>query len=121
MRLRAFQQRGKVFAEGFEGVEARPDGGAREAVDLLMALNTGHTGALSTLHANSANAALLRLGTLASMGGVDLPRSAIEDSIGSAVDAIVQVERRPEGRVVVEVAAVRAGPPLSVEQIWPRA
>lgn len=91
-----------------------------EAIDLLMALNTGHTGALSTLHANSAQAALLRLGTLASMGGLELSPAAIEANIGSAVDAIVQVERRPEGRVIVEVARVRAGPPLSVEQIWVR-
>ena len=91
-----------------------------EAIDLLMALNTGHTGALSTVHANDAGAALLRLQTLASMGGIELPISAIDANIGSAINVIVQVQRRPEGRLIIEVARVRPGPPVSVEQLWVR-
>ena len=78
-----------------------------EALDLLTALNTGHEGALSTLHANSAADALSRLETLALMAGVGLPHEAIAEQVQRGVDLVVHVERRPDGsRRVAEVAEV---------------
>ncbi|HMC49383.1 MAG TPA: CpaF family protein [Solirubrobacterales bacterium] len=78
-----------------------------EALDLLTALNTGHEGALSTLHANSAADALGRLETLALMAGVGLPHEAIAEQVQRGVDLVVHVERRPDGsRRVSEVAEV---------------
>jgi pilus assembly protein CpaF len=78
-----------------------------EALDLLTALNTGHEGALSTLHANSAADALSRLETLALMAGVGLPHEAIAEQVQRGVDLVVHVERRPDGsRHVGEIAEV---------------
>jgi pilus assembly protein CpaF len=78
-----------------------------EALDLLTALNTGHEGALSTLHANSAADALNRLETLALMAGVGLPHEAIAEQVQRGVDLVVQVERRADGsRYVAEIAEV---------------
>jgi pilus assembly protein CpaF len=80
-----------------------------EALDLLTALNTGHEGALSTVHANSPGDALRRLETLALMAGVGLPHDAIREQIGRGVDLVVHMSRRPDGRrVVEEVAEVRS-------------
>jgi pilus assembly protein CpaF len=78
-----------------------------EALDLLTALNTGHEGTLSTLHANSAADALSRLETLALMAGVGLPHEAIAEQVQRGVDLVVHVERRPDGsRRVAEIAEV---------------
>jgi pilus assembly protein CpaF len=78
-----------------------------EALDLLTALNTGHEGALSTLHANSAADALSRLETLALMAGVGLPHEAIAEQVQRGVDLVVHVERRPDGsRRVAEIGEV---------------
>ena len=77
-----------------------------EALDLLLALNTGHSGSLTTCHANSCAAALDRLLTLAMLGDVDLPPAAVEHQLMSAVDVVVQVARRGNRRAVVEVAEV---------------
>jgi pilus assembly protein CpaF len=78
-----------------------------EALDLLTALNTGHDGALSTVHANSPADALSRLETLALMAGVGLPHAAIAEQVQRGIDLVVHLERRPEGaRVVTEIAEV---------------
>ncbi len=78
-----------------------------EALDLLTALNTGHDGALSTVHANSPADALARLETLALMAGLGLPHEAIAAQVRRGVDLVVQLERRPDGaRRVVEIAEV---------------
>jgi pilus assembly protein CpaF len=78
-----------------------------EALDLLTALNTGHDGALSTVHANSPADALSRLETLALMAGVGLPHEAIASQVQRGVDLVVHLERRPDGaRRVVELAEV---------------
>ncbi len=78
-----------------------------EALDLLTALNTGHDGALSTVHANSPADALSRLETLALMAGVGLPHAAIAEQVQRGIDLVVHIERRPEGaRVVTEIAEV---------------
>jgi len=78
-----------------------------EALDLLTALNTGHDGALSTVHANSPADALSRLETLALMAGVGLPHEAIADQVRRGVDLVVHLERCADGsRRVVEIAEV---------------
>ena len=78
-----------------------------EALDLLTALNTGHDGALSTVHANSPADALARLETLALMAGIGLPHAAIAEQVRRGVDLVVHLERRADGaRVVTEVVAV---------------
>jgi pilus assembly protein CpaF len=78
-----------------------------EALDLLTALNTGHRGALSTLHANSPADALRRLETLALMAGVGLPHTAIREQLGRGFELVVHLERLADGRrVVTEIAQV---------------
>jgi pilus assembly protein CpaF len=78
-----------------------------EALDLLTALNTGHRGALSTVHANSPADALRRLETLALMAGVGLPHAAIREQLGRGFELVVHLERRADGRrVVTEIAEV---------------
>jgi pilus assembly protein CpaF len=78
-----------------------------EAFDMLQALNTGHDGSVSTIHANSPADALARLETLVLLAGVALPLAAVRAQVSSAVDAIVQVARGDGGaRVVVAVAEV---------------
>lgn len=80
-----------------------------EAIDLLMALNTGHEGSLATCHANSPAAGLRRLEVLAMLGGVDLPLEAIRRQISEAFDAVVHVARRPDGgRFVTSIARLDA-------------
>jgi len=81
-----------------------------EALDLLTALNTGHDGALSTVHASSPADALARLETLALMAGLGLPHAAIAEQVRRGIDLVVQLERRRDGRrVVTEIAEVSAG------------
>jgi pilus assembly protein CpaF len=78
-----------------------------EAFDMLQALNTGHDGSLSTVHANSPADALARLETLVLLAGVALPLAAVRGQVAAAIDAIVQVARRASGRrEIVEVAEV---------------
>lgn len=78
-----------------------------EALDMLQAMNTGHEGSLTTVHANSPEDALARLETLASMSDVQVPFQAIRDQVNSALDIIIQLSRQADGkRKVVEVAYV---------------
>jgi len=92
-----------------------------EALDMLQALNTGHDGSLSTVHANGTAEALTRLETLALCADIALPLAAIRAQIAAAIDAVVAVARTPEGaRVVTEVAEVEGGDPLSVRPLLQR-
>ncbi|TAN34525.1 CpaF family protein [bacterium] len=76
-----------------------------EALDMLQAMNTGHDGSMSTLHANNPRDAVNRLETLVLLAGTELPSRAIRGQIASAVNVIVQTERlRGGGRKVVSVA-----------------
>jgi pilus assembly protein CpaF len=78
-----------------------------EALDMLQAMNTGHDGSLSTVHANSPRDAVARLETLVLMAGMDLPLRAIREQISSAVDVIVQLTRLRDGtRRVTHVTEV---------------
>ena len=74
-----------------------------EALDLVNALNTGHSGSMSTVHANSPAEALWRLETLALMGARNLPAEAIRAQIHSAIDVVIQVERNGGRRRVTTI------------------
>jgi pilus assembly protein CpaF len=78
-----------------------------EAFDLLQALNTGHSGTLSTLHANSADQAISRFTTCVLMSGIELPYRAIRSNIAEALNLIVHAERRAGHRHISQVCAVR--------------
>jgi len=69
----------------------------KEALDMLQAMNTGHEGSMSTIHANTPRDALSRMETMIAMGGVDLPQSAMRQQIASAIDLIIQINRYPDG------------------------
>jgi pilus assembly protein CpaF len=74
---------------------------------MLQALNTGHEGSLVTVHANSADDAIHRLETLATMSDLNLPFEALRDQINNAIDVIVQIDRYADGhRRIAEVAVV---------------
>ena len=78
-----------------------------ETLDMLQAMNTGHDGSLVTVHANSADDAIYRLETLASMSDVKIPFDAIRDQINAAIDVIVHLGRGADGsRRVSELAVV---------------
>ncbi|MBS3956514.1 MAG: CpaF family protein [Clostridiales bacterium] len=78
-----------------------------EALDMLQAMNTGHEGSLSTIHANSPRDALARLETMVLMSGLDLPVRAIREQTSSAIDLIVHLSRLRDGsRKVVQVSEV---------------
>lgn len=68
-----------------------------EALDMLQAMNTGHTGSLTTLHANSPRDAIARIETMALMAGIDMPVIAIRKQIVAAIDAIVHLARLEDG------------------------
>ena len=78
-----------------------------ETLDMLQAMNTGHEGSLTTVHANSATDALSRLETLSSMSDVTLPVETVRDQINGAIDIIIQLERDSTGmRRVSTIEAV---------------
>jgi pilus assembly protein CpaF len=79
-----------------------------ETLDMLQAMNTGHEGSLTTIHANSPRDALSRLETLVLTGGVELPHRAIREQIASAFDLLVQISRLVDGsRRVTHIAEVQ--------------
>jgi pilus assembly protein CpaF len=94
-----------------------------EALDLLTALNTGHDGALSTVHANSPADALRRLETLALMAAVGLPHAAIREQVARGIELVVHLERRRDGaRRVVELGeVVETAGGVGVRELWRRA
>ena len=78
-----------------------------EALDMLQAMNTGHEGSLTTVHANSPRDAISRLETLVLLAGIELSQRSIKEQIGSAFDLIVQVKRLSDGtRKVVSITEV---------------
>jgi pilus assembly protein CpaF len=93
-----------------------------EALDLLTALNTGHEGALSTVHANSPDDALRRLETLALMAGVGLPHEAIREQVARGLDLVVHMERASTGDRLVTAAdeVVAAAGGVGVRGVWRR-
>ena len=84
-----------------------------EALDMLQAMTSGHGGAMSTLHANSAADSLHRLETMALMSGIEIPLTALRAQVASAIDVVVQLSRLNDGRrVLMEVSEVG---PLSTD------
>ncbi|HJV64134.1 MAG TPA: CpaF family protein [Geomonas sp.] len=78
-----------------------------EALDLLQAMNTGHDGSLSTVHANTTRDALARLETMVLMAGLDLPEKAIKEQIASALNLVVQLVRFSDGtRKIVKLSEI---------------
>jgi pilus assembly protein CpaF len=78
-----------------------------EALDMLQAMNTGHDGSLTTIHANSPRDALSRLETMVAMASLNIPDNAIRRQIASAIDVVIQVSRLSDGkRRVINIAEV---------------
>jgi len=82
-----------------------------EAFDLLQLLNTGHSGTLSTIHANSARQGLARFTSCVLQSGVDLPYRAIKTNIGDSLNVVIQIERRPGRRFIAEVLEINGYDP----------
>ena len=78
-----------------------------EAFDLLQALNTGHSGTLSTIHANSAAEAISRFATCVLMSGIDLPYKVIRQNIGESLDMVIQLKRQSGKRAVAQVLKIK--------------
>jgi pilus assembly protein CpaF len=80
-----------------------------EAFDMMQAMNTGHEGSMTTLHANSARDALTRLESMLAMGGFDVPVRVLREYIASGIDLVVHIARLPDGRRVVSEVVELAG------------
>lgn len=79
-----------------------------EAFDLLQLLNTGHSGSLSTIHANSAKQGLARFTSCVLQSGVELPYRAIKSNIADSLHVVIQIERRPGRRYISEVLEINS-------------
>ena len=78
-----------------------------EALDMLQAMNTGHDGSLTTIHANTPRDALYRLDTMVAMANLNIPEKAIRQHVSSALDLVVQVARLSSGvRRVVAITEI---------------
>ncbi len=94
---------------------------SKEAVDMLQAMNTGHDGSLTTIHANTPRDALLRLETIVSMAGLNIPNEAIRKYISSAIHVIIQQARLVDGtRKVVSVHEITGmeGEVVTMQEIF---
>jgi pilus assembly protein CpaF len=92
-----------------------------EALDMLQAMNTGHEGSLTTIHANSPRDALSRLETMILMSGSNLPDRAMREQISSALDLVIQVSRLADGtRKVVSIVEITGmeGPVTATQEIY---
>jgi pilus assembly protein CpaF len=92
-----------------------------EALDMLQAMNTGHDGSLTTIHANTPRDTLSRIETMVLMAGMDLPVKAIRDQVSKAVDLIVQQERMKDGtRKITYITEVQGmeGDTIILEDIF---
>ena len=119
----AIQQRQLVI----NSLRMRPDriivGEVRgeEALDMLQAMNTGHDGSLTTIHANTPRDALSRLETMVAMGSLNIPDSALRRQIASAIDVVVQVSRLSDGtRKVIALSEITGmeGDIVSMQDIF---
>ena len=89
-----------------------------EAFDLLQLLNTGHSGTISTVHANSAAQGISRFTTCVLQSGVELPYRSIKTNIADSLNIIIQIERRPGIRFVSEVLEIQGFDPKSDRYHW---
>jgi pilus assembly protein CpaF len=92
-----------------------------EALDMLQAMNTGHEGSLTTIHANSPRDALSRLETMVAMANLNLPDKAIRQQIASAINVVVQVSRLPDGtRKITSISEITGmeGPVVTMQDLF---
>ncbi|MGH6885585.1 MAG: CpaF family protein, partial [Geminicoccales bacterium] len=92
-----------------------------EAVDMLQAMNTGHDGSITTLHANGPRDALSRLETMISMSSLDLPDKAMRQQIASAIQVVIQVSRLSDGaRKITQIAEISGmeGDVITMQDIY---
>jgi len=92
-----------------------------ESLDMLQAMNTGHDGSLTTIHANSARDALYRLDTMVAMANLNIPEKAIRQQIASAVELIVQIARQSDGtRRVTSITEITGmeGDVITMQEIF---
>ena len=91
-----------------------------EALDMLLALNTGHAGSLTTVHANGPADALRRIEALALMAGLGLPHAAVREQVAGAIDLVVHQRRDADGtrRVQAVAEVVRAAGGAGVRELW---
>jgi len=92
-----------------------------EALDMLQAMNTGHEGSLTTIHANTPRDALSRLETMVSMANLNLPDKAVRQQIASAINVVIQVSRMMDGtRKVVSISEVTGmeGPVVTMQDLF---
>lgn len=92
-----------------------------EALDMLQAMNTGHSGSLTTLHSNNPRECIARLETLVMMSGLNLPAKAIKENIAAAVNVIIQQTRLPDGsRKITHISEVTGmqGDVISLQDIF---
>ena len=92
-----------------------------EAVDMLQAMNTGHEGSLTTIHANTPRDALARLETMVSMANLNLPEKAARQQIASAMHVVLQISRMPDGtRKIMTIAELTGmeGPTITMQDLF---
>ncbi|MGH7746929.1 MAG: CpaF family protein [Candidatus Dormibacteria bacterium] len=92
-----------------------------EALDMLQAMNTGHEGSMSTIHANSPRDALQRLETLCLMSGIEVPHRVVRDQIGTALHVVVHLDRDADGRRhVMQISEVvgREGEVVTMQDVF---
>jgi pilus assembly protein CpaF len=92
-----------------------------EALDMLQAMNTGHDGSLTTVHANSPRDALSRVETMVAMGGLEIPARAVRNQIASAIDVVIQLSRLSDGRrrlVSLQEVTGMEGEVVSMQEIF---
>jgi pilus assembly protein CpaF len=92
-----------------------------EAIDMLQAMNTGHEGSMTTIHANSPRDALSRLETMVAMAGLSLPDKAVRQQVSSAMNVVVQIARLTDGtRRVVNISEITGmeGPVVTMQDLF---
>jgi len=92
-----------------------------EALDMLQAMNTGHEGSLTTVHANTARDALARVETMVSMANLNIPERAVRQQLASAIQAVIQIARMSDGtRKVVSISEIAGmeGETISMQEIF---
>ena len=92
-----------------------------EALDMLQAMNTGHDGSLTTIHANSPRDALTRVETMVAMAGLDMPQRSVRNQLASAIDVVIQLSRLSDGRrklVSLQEIAGMEGEIVTMQEIF---
>jgi pilus assembly protein CpaF len=92
-----------------------------EALDMLQAMNTGHDGSLTTVHANSGRDALYRLVTMVAMSNLSIPEKAVRQQIASAIDMVIQITRLADGtRKVTAISEITGmeGEVISMQDLF---